>query len=83
MEAERAMDAAIYAAEKMSHLRAVNADLLAACDMRPEGIDLPTSPDILVSIADVLDHYGHTMKANWLRRKAEAERAAIAKAKAD
>ena len=62
--------------EANGDLIAATPDLLAACEYGQ-------GPDALLGIADALEDRGLSGYAHWLRKKAEAERAAIAKAKGE
>lgn len=65
---------------RIEHLEAINADLLAALELGCEHGRLMTGPQLLEWIANKLIELGTTEGVGVLRAKAEAERAAIAKA---
>ena len=67
---------------EVAHLFAASLDLLAACESHGEsGGDASDGPALLEMAAEYLEFAGFFDTAISLRRKAEQERAAIAKAK--
>ena len=78
-----AMDAAVYAAEEMARLRAVNAELLAACESPGQaGRWFYDGPALLEKAAEYLRMSALHTIADALVEKAALERVAIAEAHA-